>query len=152
MGYDIVRCKENGEPHEIKEVHDPNYFRWNIFGMERVRDLAAWGVGALTNQDIGNTMNDSGGQPNSMEEMLRQIAGSFRPKSYTKELHWGSAFVHNGETVSAKDCLSFVAALEAAQKKIFSSPVLPDWPAMDWDYLESFIDYLECSPHGVYVG
>ena len=99
-------------------------------------------MGALTNQDIGNTMDDSGGQPNSMAEMMRQIAESFQPKSYSKELPWGAAFVHNGETVSAKDCLSFVAALEAAQKKIFSSPVQPDWPAMDWDYLESFIDYL----------
>lgn len=151
MGYDIVKCKENGEQHEIKSVHDENYFRWNVFGMERVRDLAAWGVGALTNQAIEKSMANNEAI-NSLEEMMQQIAQSFQPKSHTKELPWGSAFVHNGETVSAKDCKSFVAALEAAQKKIFTSPIQPDWPAMDWDYLESFIDYLECSPHGVYVG
>jgi len=53
MGYDIVRMNENGNRVKIADLNDENYFRWNIFGMGRTRDLAAWGIGAMTNEEIG---------------------------------------------------------------------------------------------------
>lgn len=157
MGYDIVRMDENGKQVKITDLNDENYFRWNIFGMGRTRDLAAWGIGAMTNEEIGRSVGKSadtkmGSFDNvkeAMGDMLAQIREAFRTPKYSEDVPWGNAFVHNGDEVSGEACSQFADALQAAIDKIFSSPVRPD---IDLDYTVQFIEYLRNSPNGVYVG
>lgn len=150
MGYDIVRMDENGKRVKITELNDENYFRWNIFGMGRTRDLAAWGIGAMTNEEIGLSVSKGvDTKVGSMSDMLAQIREAFSTPKYSEEVPWGDAFRHNGDEVSGEACTQFADALQAAIDKIFSSPVRPD---IDLDYTVQFIEYLRNSPNGVYVG
>lgn len=150
MGYDIVRLNEKGKQIEIKGLNDDSYFRWNFYGMARTRDLAAWGVGAMTNEEIGLSVGKSPDTNiNSIGDMLAQIRESLRTPRYNEDVPWGNAFVHNGEKVSGEACTKFADALQAAIDKIFSSPVRLD---IDLDYTIEFIEYLKSSPNGVYVG
>jgi len=150
MGYDIVRMDENGKQVKIEDLGDKNYFRWNIFGMGRTRDLAAWGIGAMTNEEIGLSVGKSANtEISSMSDMMAQIREAFRTPKYSEDVPWGNAFVHNGDEVSGETCAQFADALQAAVDKIFSSPVRPD---IDLDYTMQFIEYLRGSPNGVFVG
>jgi len=150
MGYDIVRMNENGNRVKIADLNDENYFRWNIFGMGRIRDLAAWGIGAMTNEEIGFSISKGADTKiGSMDDMLAQIREAFSTPKYSEDVPWGNAFVHNGDELSGETCRQFADALQVAIDKIFSSPVRPD---LDLDYTMQFIEYLRNSPNGVYVG
>ena len=41
----MVRMDKNGETLPVTDYNDDNYFRLNIWGMGRARNLALWGHG-----------------------------------------------------------------------------------------------------------
>lgn len=148
MGYDIIRLNEKGEPKQLKDLDDPDYFRLNIWGMGRARNIAAWGAGKKSNEEMMQEYSKKDTSGGGLQEMLLAAAG-IMSSAGTEELPWGDAFCHNGDTLSRETTEKFREGLEAGLSRLFFSPVRPDF---DIDYYVEFVEYLRDSPHGVYVG
>lgn len=148
MGYDIVRLNEKGEPKQVTDLDDSDYFRLNIWGMSRARKIAAWGAGKMSNEEMMKEYSD--GEPSSggLQQMLA-AAAAIMTSAGTEDLPWGNAFCHNGEEHDRETTEKFREGLQAGLDKLLMSPVRPDF---DIDYLVEFSEYLRDSQHGVYVG
>jgi len=151
MGYDIVRLNEKGDVTKVTEVNDDDYFRLNIWGMSEARQLAAWGAGAISNESMMKIFaQNKSTNTNQFVDMLQIIASIMTEMpEHSEKTPWLEPFTSNGNTASREQCWAFAEALSSAVDKITASPVMPD---IDLDYIIDFIDYLNNSAHGVYVG
>ena len=92
MGYDIVRLNEKGEPKQITDLADSDYFRLNIWGMSRARKIAVWGAGKISNEEMMKEYSD--GEPSSggLQQMLA-AAAAIMTSAGTEDLPWVTPFV-----------------------------------------------------------
>lgn len=149
MGYDIVRLNEKGEAVRITELNDDDYFRLNVWGMSEMRRLAAWGVDAISNQEVAE-MFEQKTERKSVKNIFSELVSAMtETNAISEKTAWLEPFSSNGNDASREDCWSFAEALTTAVDKITASPVRPD---INLDYVIDFIDYLNNSPNGVYVG
>jgi hypothetical protein len=52
MGYELVKLNDDGEPFDVINWDDTNYFRLNTEVIGRARTLALWGAGIILNTDM----------------------------------------------------------------------------------------------------
>jgi hypothetical protein len=52
MGYDMIRLGEDGNSLPISDYNDDNYFRLNIWGMGKARNLTLWGHGIMSATEL----------------------------------------------------------------------------------------------------
>jgi len=173
MGYDMYKLNSEGEPHEIQSYEDDNYFRLNIWGMGRARELACWGHGL----ESASTQLK---QDMLMAVMTGKSPEEFEPSDYLKAMmnlekllregdlksHWDEKklevyvdeydsflepFGSNWNTATKQQCEIFAEGLETAIDLINSQPIIPE-ALSDLEVYSEFAKWLRDCPHGVFVG
>lgn len=173
MGYDMYKLDSEGEPREIQSYEDDNYFRLNIWGMGRARELACWGHGL-----------ESASTQLKLDMMIAQAVGKnpeeFEPSDYQKAImevetvlrmsdmpyHWDGAtretyeseyenflepFSSNWNTATKEQCEILAEGIETAIDLINSQPIVPE-ALSDLEIYSEFAEWLKDCPHGVFVG
>tara|TARA_B100001287_G_C22601642_1_gene490714 strand:+ start:169 stop:690 length:522 start_codon:yes stop_codon:yes gene_type:complete len=173
MGYDMYKLNLWGEPATVETYEDSNYFRLNIWGMGRARELACWGYGLVT-----------AGEQLQQDAIIAMIAGKtleeFEPSDYQKALlhleeilkesemtnHWDKearktyaeeyeSFLEpwecNGNLATESQCKIFAEGIEMALDLINSQSIIPE-ALSNLEIFSEFAEWLRESPHGVFVG
>lgn len=169
----MYKLDSEGEPLEIQSYEDDNYFRLNIWGMGRARELACWGHGL-----------ESASTQLKLDMMIAQAVGKnleeFEPSDYQKAImevervlrmsdmpyHWDGAtreayeaeyenFLEpwecNGNLATESQCKIFAEGIEMALDLINSQSIIPE-ALSDLEIYSEFAEWLKNSPHGVFVG
>ena len=169
----MYKLNSEGEPAEIQSYDDDNYFRLNIWGMGRARELACWGYGL-----------ESASAQLKMDMMIAQVTGTapenFEPSDYLKALmeletvlrmsdlpyHWDDTtkesyeseynsfldpFGSNWNTATKEQCEIFAEGIETAIDLINSQPIVPE-ALSNLEIYSEFAEWLKDCPHGVFVG
>lgn len=158
----MVRMNEDGDPMEISDLSDDAYFRLNIWGMGRTRQLALWGAGLASSEEMlaserkwQEQYNYEGQNLDFHEAMVRideEVVQMGRLNEYhadTDDGSWLEPFCSNWNVATAEQCLAFANGLRIAQRRIDEAVVKFD---VDYEYYWEFAEWLEASPHGVFVG
>lgn len=169
----MYKLNSEGEPREIQSYEDDNYFRLNIWGMGRARELACWGYGL-----------ESASAQLRQDMLIAQATGTapenFEPSDYLKALmnleeilrkgdlksHWDAKtakmyeeeyggfldpFSSNWNTATKEQCEIFAEGIEIAIDLINSQPIVPE-ALSDLEIYSEFAEWLKDCPHGVFVG
>lgn len=169
----MYKLDSEGEAREIQSYEDDNYFRLNIWGMGRARELACWGHGL-----------ESASAQLKQDVLIAQATGTapedFEPSDYLKALmnletilregdlqsHWDqktveiyeteydsflNPFSSNWNTATKEQCEILAEGIESAIALINSQPIVPE-ALSDLEVYSEFAEWLKDSPHGVFVG
>ena len=147
MGYELVKLDDDGEPFDVIDWDDTNYFRLNTEVIGIARTLSLWGAGIILNTDMIDyeatraVLYDN--QPT-----IEQVA-KFNRISKELKVEWIKPFTTNNEkTVASPLCIEFANNLRRGLESIQESPVRPD---IDLDLLWGFVEFLQNSPNGVWL-
>jgi hypothetical protein len=182
MGYDMVRINKDGENLPVNDYNDDNYFRLNIWGMGRARNLALWGHGIssateLLNQEkrmhdhmssYGSMVSDKkrfepaeliqtilNAQANLVKEtssMLEHWATELTDESYTEDYaSFLDPFGSNWNQATSEQCSVFAEGILNALIMIEASKAVPE-TLSNLETFREFAEWLNASPHGVFVG
>ena len=181
MGYDIVRIGKDGANLPVADYNDDNYFRLNIWGMGRARNLALWGHGISSADELlkqEKSMHDYmsdhlvvsdktrfepaeliqtilKAQTNLVKEtssMLEHWATEFTEESYENDFaSFLDPFGTNWNQATSEQCSVFAEGILNALTMIEASKVVPE-SLSDLEIFREFAEWLNASPHGVFVG
>lgn len=177
----MVRIDKDGETLPVTDYNDDNYFRLNIWGMGRARNLALWGHGIssateLLDQErrmheamssftdgrdkkkfeperLIQTLIDA--QANLVKEtvlMLEHWNSDITEESYTEDYaKFLEPFGSNWNQATSEQCSIFAEGILTALAIIESSNVVPE-TLSDLEIFREFAEWLNASSDGVFVG
>lgn len=169
----MYKLNSEGEPREVQSYEDDNYFRLNIWGMGKARELACWGHGL-------ESASSQWKQDMLMATMSGKPPEEFEPSDYLKALmnlekllregdlksHWDeektqmyekeydsflNPFSSNWNNATKVQCEIFAEGIETAIDLINSQPIIPE-ALSNLEIYSEFAMWLKDSPHGVFVG
>lgn len=177
----MVRMDKNGETLPVTDYNDDNYFRLNIWGMGRARNLALWGHGIssateLLDQEksIHDYMADRSvvsdktrfepaeliqtilnAQANLVKEtvlMLEHWSTEFTEESYENDFAaFLEPFGSNWNQATSEQCSVFAEGILNALTMIEASKAVPE-SLSNLEIYREFAEWLNASPDGVFVG
>ncbi len=177
----MVRTDKEGETLPVNDYNDDNYFRLNIWGMGRARNLALWGHGISSatellkqEKSIHDYMSDDSvvsdkkrfepaeliqtilnAQTNLVKEtssMLEHWATDLTDESYTADYaSFLDPFGSNWNRATSEQCSVFAEGILNALTMIEASKVVPE-TLSNLEIFREFAEWLNASPHGVFVG
>ena len=147
MGYELVKLDDQDEPYEVTNWDDPNYFRMNTEIIGRVRNIALWGIGLISGEEMiryTSVVSASDNENLPVEDLVKMHA-------VAPELHvsWLEPFTTtNPKTIPKAMCLLFAENLDIGLRMISDSPIKPDY---ELDIMVHCVEFLRNCPNGVWL-
>ena len=159
MGYDMYRFTEAysppEDPDEESDMPTGEYFRLNVWGMAKARELAILGLAQPPIKEYElyvTALEERGGNLLSFMALQKAFWDVHMPTSDDPEhliRRWfGSAerFSWNGEIATAEDCSVFAECLNLTMTYLEENQLeIPEW-------LPGFIAWLESCNYGAFIG
>ena len=177
----MVRIDKNGETLPVTDYNDDNYFRLNIWGMGRARNLTLWGHGIMSAAELLD-------QERRMHEAMSSVTDGrdkkkFEPETLTQAIlhaqtklvketesmleHWVGdltdegykndfasfldPFGTNWNKATSEQCSVFAEGILNALTMIEASKAVPE-TLSDLEIFREFAEWLNASSDGVFVG
>jgi len=171
----MYKLNSEGEPHEIQSYEDDNYFRLNIWGMGKARNLTLWGHGIMSATELleqemkfHQMMNSKRKfEPAEMIKLMVEAQADLVKTTESMIGHWDTEvtnesyesdyasfldpFGTNGNEATSEQCSVFAEGILNALAMIEAASVVPE-ALSDLEIFREFAEWLNASPHGVYVG